>query len=137
MGHALGTGLLDEEETALVVERLMRPDLLRHFGIGTLSADNPAYNPIGYHTGSVWTHDTAITMLGLHRAGYRQEAERVARRLVRAAPRRATRSAYRLPELCGGDPVGPLPVPYPASCRPQGWSAASAAALLTVLNPSG
>lgn len=129
MGHALGTGLLTPEEARLVVRRLMRPDLLRDFGIATLSRDNPAYNPVGYHTGSVWTHDTAIAMLGMAKEGFHDEAREVARRLLRLA----TATRYRFPELCGGEPVGNAPVPYPASCRPQGWAAASAAALLTVL----
>ena len=60
--------------TARVVERLLRPDMLRPFGIGTLSSENPAYNPLGYHTGSVWTHDTAIFAFGLARAGHTEEA---------------------------------------------------------------
>lgn len=130
MGHALGTGLLTDVEAALVVDRMMRPDLLRTFGIGTLSRDNPAYNPIGYHTGSVWTHDTAIAMLGMSREGFPDEARILGDALLRLA----VGSEFRFPELCGGEPVGRQPVPYPASCRPQGWSAASAAALLEVLS---
>lgn len=126
MGHALGTGLLTEQEEILVVDRLMRPDLLRHFGIGTLSADNPAYNPTGYHTGSVWVHDTAIILRGMAQAGFPEEADRVFDALVRLS----TRSRHRFPELIAGEPVGSEPVPYPASCRPQAWAAASAAVLL-------
>lgn len=126
MGHALGTGLLTSREEASVVARLMRPDMLRHFGIGTLSADNPAYNPTGYHTGSVWVHDTAIILRSLVQIGYSQEADQVFDALVRLSGR----SQHRFPELIGGEPVGQDPVPYPAACRPQGWSAASAAVLL-------
>src|SRR5690606_12560881 len=83
MGHVLGTGLLTTEEEQRVVDRLMRPDMLREFGIATLSADNPAYNPAGYHTGSIWTHDTAIALHGLARTGHRDEAGRVVRALLR------------------------------------------------------
>lgn len=133
MGHGLGTGLFTAEEARTVVDRLMRPDLLRPFGIGTLSRDNPGYNPIGYHTGSVWTHDTAIAMLGMAREGYLEEATEVARRLLRLA----TATGFRFPELVGGEPVGTAAVPYPAACRPQGWSAASAAGLLTVMDGTG
>ncbi|SOC57630.1 glycogen debranching N-terminal domain-containing protein [Ornithinimicrobium cerasi] len=125
MGHALGTGLLTEEETRLVVDRLMRPDMLREFGIATLSADNPAYNPAGYHTGSVWVHDTAIVLHGLVRTGYAEQAQLVVDALVRLS----SAVHHRFPELIAGDPVGSRPVPYPASCRPQAWSAASAAVL--------
>jgi glycogen debranching enzyme len=126
MGHALGTGLLTEDETARVVERLMRPDMLREFGIATLSADNPAYNPTGYHTGSVWTHDTAIILQGLVRTGHPEEADRVMQAMLRLS----SAVHHRFPELIAGDPVGNRPVPYPASCRPQAWSAASAAVML-------
>lgn len=126
MGHALATGLLSEEEESEVAERLMRPDMLREFGIGTLSSDNPAYNPTGYHTGSVWTHDSAIILRGLALAGFAKEADRVHQALVRLG----ARSQYRFPELIAGQAVGSQPVPYPASCRPQAWAAASAAVLL-------
>lgn len=126
MGHTLATGLLTKQEEALVAERLMRPDMLRPFGIATLSANNPAYNPTGYHTGSVWTHDSAIILRGLALAGFGKEADRVHQALVRLS----TRSQHRLPELTGAEPVGSQPVPYPASCRPQAWAAASAAVLL-------
>ncbi len=126
MGHALATGLLDQAESEKVVARLMRPDMLRPFGIGTLSTDNPAYNPIGYHTGSVWAHDTAIIARGMARAGFADEASIVAERLVRLG----AATGGRLPELCGGEPIGDRPVPYPASCRPQAWAAAAAAVAL-------
>ncbi len=129
MGHVLGTGLLTAEEVALVVDRMMQPDLLREFGIGTLSRDNPAYNPIGYHTGSVWTHDTAIAARGLWLEGYHDQARAVAERLLTLG----TATGWRLPELCAGDAVGAAPAPYPASCRPQGWAAASAVVVYDVL----
>ncbi|MGB3595075.1 MAG: glycogen debranching N-terminal domain-containing protein [Ornithinimicrobium sp.] len=127
MGHALATGLLTPTEEAHVARRLMRPDLLRDFGIATLSCDNPAYNPTGYHTGSVWTHDSAIILRGLADAGFTAEADQVHQALVRLS----ARSNHRLPELIAGESVGHHPVPYPASCRPQAWAAASAAVLLT------
>jgi glycogen debranching enzyme len=127
MGHVLGTGTLTDEESALVAARLSGPDLLGPFGVGTLGRGNPAYNPIGYHTGSVWTHDTAITALGLVRAGHPTAATGVLRALVDAA----THFDFRFPELFGGSPESGLPVPYPASCRPQAWAAASAGALVT------
>ncbi|MCH8564395.1 amylo-alpha-1,6-glucosidase [Nesterenkonia sp. LB17] len=126
MGHALGTGLLTKQEEDLVVERITRPDMLRRFGIGTLSAENPAYNPTGYHTGSVWVHDTAIILRGMAQGGYTQQADQVFDALVRLS----ARSRHRFPELIAGEPVGREPVPYPAACRPQAWSAASAAVLM-------
>ena len=127
MGHALGTGLLDDEESRLVAQRLSGPDLLGSFGVRTLSLSNPAFNPIGYHTGSVWTHDTAICALGLAADGHGPEAARVLRAMVDAA----TWFDFRFPELYGGDLGLDRPVPYPASCRPQAWAAASAAAIVS------
>ncbi|HSP60033.1 MAG TPA: glycogen debranching N-terminal domain-containing protein [Ornithinimicrobium sp.] len=129
MGHVLATGMLTEQECDLVVRRLTGPDMLREFGIATLSTDNPAYNPAGYHSGSVWTHDTAITLHGLRRHGYRAEVDAVLQALLRLS----STVDHRFPELVAGDPVGSRPVPYPASCRPQAWSAASAAAMVTAL----
>lgn len=128
MGHVLTGSLLDDAAAADVAER-MDADLLGPFGLGTLGRANPAYNPLGYHTGSVWTHDNAIILLGLAERGRSAQAADLAARLV------ASGSAFegRWPELCGGDAVLGRPVPYPASCRPQAWSAASAGGLLRAL----
>lgn len=126
MGHVLGTGALTAEESLLVAGRLASPDLLGEYGVGTLGRGNPAYNPLGYHTGSIWTHDTAIAALGLARDGHTEASARVVRSLVETA----TPFGFRLPELYGDVGLG-RPVPYPASCRPQGWSAASAAAVVS------
>jgi glycogen debranching enzyme len=129
MGHTLGTGLLSPDESARVVARLLRPDMLRDFGIGTLSSENPAYNPIGYHTGSIWAHDTAIIAIGMARAGFPDDAATVAERLLRLG----AGCGYRMPELCGGEALGRRPVPYPAACRPQAWAAAAAVAVHDIL----
>jgi glycogen debranching enzyme len=128
MGHLLGTGMLNPEESKLVARRLTDPDLLGHYGIGTLGRSNPAYNPIGYHTGSIWTHDTAICALGLAHDGHVDASARVMRALIEAA----SHFDFRLPELYGDVGLS-RPVPYPASCRPQAWSAASAAAVVSAV----
>ncbi len=129
IGHTLATGMLDEAETRRVAHALCGPDLLGPLGISTLARSNPAFNPIGYHTGSVWTHDSAIGALGLARTGNAEGASAVARALVDVA----AASGYRWPELYGAEPVLGRPAPYPASCRPQAWAAASAGALVSVL----
>lgn len=129
MGHALGTGALTAAEARSVVSTLMSPALLGDFGIRTLSRDNAAYNPIGYHTGSVWTHDTAIALLGMVKEGLAQEAAAIATGMVAAA----VPFGYRPPELFAGEAIGERPAPYPASCRPQGWAAASAVALVSAV----
>jgi glycogen debranching enzyme len=129
MGHVLGTGVLNAAEASHVADRLTDPTMLRRFGIGTLSSDNPGYNPIGYHTGSVWVHDSAICAMGLAAEGFRSAASDILGRLVDLG----SRVGYRLPELLSGDTVLGDPVPYPASCRPQAWAAASGLAVVPTL----
>nr|NLD40640.1 amylo-alpha-1,6-glucosidase [Actinomycetales bacterium] len=131
IGHLLATGILDEEEAALVAARLTAPDMFSGYGIRTISTTNGGYWPLRYHVGSVWTHDTAMAIEGLLEAGFEEEARLVAEGLLEAADRFDSRP----PELFGGDApmVGAPPTPYPASCRPQAWAAASAAIVARAL----
>jgi glycogen debranching enzyme len=92
-----------------------------------MSANARGFNPLGYHTGSVWPHDNAIILAGLRRVGT-DDADALAYQLVRGLLRGGTAFEYRFPEVYGG--VGDPPLPYPASCRPQAWSAASAVEML-------
>jgi len=128
MGHALGTGALTPAEARAVTDLLLAPRMLGRFGIATLATDNGGFNPLGYHTGSVWVHDSAICALGMHREGHSAEAGTVAARLLDAAEA----FGYRFPELHADDGVLDHPAPYPPSCRPQAWSTAVGVALLTV-----
>ncbi len=129
LGHLLGTGLLNPEESARVAARMAESDLDSGYGLRTMSTEAAGFNPLGYHSGSVWPHDTAIGVLGLSRAGHHRVAASLAFGLLRTAPD----FAYRLPELFAGtdahagDPV----LAYPTSCRPQAWSAAAAVVMLT------
>lgn len=129
VGHLLGTGLLDADESALVAARIADPTMSSGFGLRTLSSGSAGYWPLRYHGGSVWAHDTAIAVSGLARDGHTESASALAEALVAAG----AAFDYRLPELYGGDArdVVPRPVPYPASCRPQAWSAAASVCLLT------
>ena len=131
MGHLLGTGILGDTDEAAVARYLAGPALDSGWGVRTLSSASPVFNPLGYHTGSVWAHDTAIAAWGLFRCGHTGQAAQLLRGLVDAAPY----FGYRLPELFGGEAKvpGQAPLPYPAACRPQAWSAAAAVVLLTVL----
>jgi glycogen debranching enzyme len=129
IGHLLGTGILDRRGVADVVARLMSPDLLSGYGIRTMSRRNSGYSPLSYHCGTVWTHDSAIAMLGLAAEGYRAEALIVARQLLRAAEH----FDYQTPELYSGDSPESGVMPYPAACHPQSWSAASSIAVLETM----
>jgi glycogen debranching enzyme len=128
LGHLLGTGLLDARQAALVARRLVSPELDSGYGLRTMSTDSAGYWPLSYHGGSVWTHDTAIAISGLAREGFTEEAASLTRGLLAAA----SAFDYRMPELHSGDPADrfPAPVPYPAACRPQAWSAAAAISVL-------
>ncbi len=130
MGHLLGTGLLDSGEEGAVARRLVT-GLDSGWGLRTLSERTPGFNPLGYHTGSVWPHDTAIAVAGLARGGHTSSATALLTGLIDAAPR----FSYRLPELYGGQArtAGWEPVPYPHTCRPQAWSAAASVLLLQTL----
>ena len=131
IGHLLGTGLLDADQARLVAARVVSPELCSGYGLRTLSTIESGYWPLSYHGGSVWTHDTAIVIDGLVREGYLDEARTLAEGLLRAA----TGFGGRVPELHAGDAatIHGTPVPYPAACRPQAWSAAAAITVLGVL----
>ncbi|ULH14333.1 amylo-alpha-1,6-glucosidase [Deinococcus sp. KNUC1210] len=125
--HTLWTGIIPPEHAGAVVGAALSDELYSGWGLRTLGTQEPRYNPVSYHNGSVWPHDTAVFALGLERYGYEQEARRVARDLFDAA---LWADDARLPELFAGfaREDGP-PVPYPAACHPQGWDAAIPLAL--------
>jgi glycogen debranching enzyme len=131
-GHALWSGIVNESHAVTVAGHLSGAGLDSGWGLRTFAAGQPGYSPLGYHTGSVWPHDTAIAVAGLRRAGFDAEATRLAGELLEAA--QAFPDA-RLPELfCGfgrGE-VGP-PVPYPGACAPQAWAAAAPLMILRAL----
>jgi len=124
MGHCLWTGIVrDPEMTKAIARHLTGPELFTGWGIRTLATTMARYNPLSYHNGSVWPHDTAIALAGLRRAGHVDETLQLATALLAAA------SVFggTLPELFAGltrDEFA-APVPYPSSCSPQAWSAAS------------
>jgi glycogen debranching enzyme len=128
MGHLLGTGLLDADEEQTVADVLAGADLDSGFGLRTLSSSMDRYNPLGYHIGSVWPHDTAMAVQGLYATGQAGVASSYVAGLLRAAEA----FHYRLPELYGGRGTAAesTPTPYPTSCLPQAWAAASAVAVL-------
>ena len=130
IGHLLGTGLLDDEETRVVARRLADPTMDSGYGLRTLSTESPRFSALSYHGGSVWPHDTAIVLSGLARSGAHREAASLVSGLLGAA----TRFDYRLPELFGGaQREGEPLLAYPAACHPQAWAATSAVAILQAL----
>lgn len=131
-GHALWGGIADQDKAKQTVERLMRDDMFSGWGIRTLSQKEQAYNPLGYHLGSVWPHDTALIAAGFRRYGFDDEASRVFEALVKAATHF---KGYQLPELFAGfsQDQYDVPVPYPAANHPQAWASGSIPYLLQVM----
>jgi glycogen debranching enzyme len=131
IGHCLWTGIVDDDKAASVAEHLLSPAMFTGWGIRTLASTMAAYNPISYHNGSVWPHDNAVCAAGLMRYGFVRHAQRVINALLTAA----AHFDHRLPELfCGfGVDEFAAPIPYPTSCSPQAWAAATPFLLLRSL----
>jgi glycogen debranching enzyme len=124
-GHCLATGIVDDSLARKTADRLMLDDLFSGWGVRTLSAWHPAYNPYSYHRGSVWPVEQATFVLGFVRYGLHGHAERLSRAFFEAA---ALFDFYRLPELFGGharDDAHPFPAMYPQANSPQAWSASA------------
>jgi glycogen debranching enzyme len=133
-GHCLWSRIVDDDKASKVVRRLVSPALSTGWGIRTLATRQSAYDPIGYHTGSVWPHDNALIAHGMKRYGFDREARQVLDQIALAG---AFFPYARFPELfCGfsAEEV-PVPVQYPVACRPQAW--ASGAPLLMIRSYGG
>jgi glycogen debranching enzyme len=133
-GHCLWSGIVESRYAQRLVRRLMAPDMMSGWGIRTLSARNPSFDPIGYHIGTVWPHDNSIIAQGLKGYGYIDESNRVINELATAG---AHFPSGRYPELfCGyARSDVPVPVEYPVACRPQAW--ATGATLLMMRSYAG
>lgn len=132
VGHLLWSGIADDKHAAATVRRLMSHDMFSGWGIRTMSTQNAGYNPLEYHNGTVWPHDTALIAWGMRRYGFDEEAAKVCEALLDAA--RAF--SNQLPEVFAGFPRDEtdMPVEYPGALKPQSWAAASSLlALRTML----
>ncbi|WP_217920726.1 amylo-alpha-1,6-glucosidase [Miltoncostaea oceani] len=131
MGHLLWCDVPTPAQAAHVAAHIRGAALSSGWGLRTLSSDMAGFNPISYHAGSVWPHDTAIACEGLRRYGLHGAAVDLAGALIDAA----TAFDGRLPELFGGHrrEPGDVPIPYPNACRPQAWAAGVPLALATTL----
>ena len=121
IGHLLWSGIVDERRAGAMVRRLLRPDMFTGWGIRSLSSENPSYNPLEYHNGTVWPHDNAIAAEGMRRYGFFDEAAIVCEALVEAADALGD----QLPEVFAGFPrdAAAMPIEYPDALKPQAWAA--------------
>ena len=93
------------------------------WGIRSMSSEDAGYNPLEYHNGTIWPHDTALIAEGMRRYGFRKEAGEVARALLEAAES----FSNQLPEVFAGfqrDDTA-VPIEYPDALKPQSWAAAA------------
>ena len=131
VGHLLWTGIADESKAATTARALRRDDMTSGWGIRSLAASEVAYDPLSYHRGSVWPHDSAIVAHGIRRAGFPGDAGDIVREIFEAA------AAFesQLPELFSGYPrdATGLVVEYPGAMRPQAWAGAAVLHGLRVL----
>jgi hypothetical protein len=116
----------------------MSEPMFSGWGIRTMAQGEGAYNPIGYHVGTVWPHDNSLVAMGLYRYGYRREAAAITQAMIEA-------SSYfdaRLPEAFAGYPrnLTHYPAEYPTACSPQAWATGTPLLLLRAvlgLEPRG
>lgn len=131
-GQVLWSMILEKQQAEGVRDALFRSDMFTGWGIRTLSSDNPSFNPVGYHVGTIWPHDNAIIAAGLKRNGFDEEVGEIATALFDTA---CQSSSLRLPEVYGGHLRSAYqpPVPYPVACRPQAWASGAMLHLLSSL----
>ncbi|MFW6342218.1 MAG: glycogen debranching N-terminal domain-containing protein [Halothiobacillaceae bacterium] len=131
-GHLLLSGLPSGERATRTIQALMSPESFSGWGLRTVFAGEARYNPISYHNGSVWPHDTTMAAAGMARYGFKLQARTLLDGLFDAAVRF---DLHRLPELfCGFERLpGQGPTHYPAACAPQAWSSGSVFMLIEAI----
>jgi glycogen debranching enzyme len=122
-GHLLFTGLPSPERARLVTRRMLTAEFRSGWGLRTLAKGQARFNPMSYHNGSVWPHDTALAAAGMARYGERRPVAMLLGEIYGSA----THFQMRLPELfCGFvRETGEPPIAYPVACLPQAWAAGS------------
>lgn len=128
-GHCLWSGIASPDHAAQVGAMLLDPRMFSGWGVRTLATHEVRYNPMSYHNGSVWPHDTALCAAGLARYGMTEGALALLTGLHDAS---SYMDLHRMPELlCGfARKDGQGPTMYPVACSPQAWAAASPMLLL-------
>jgi glycogen debranching enzyme len=129
-GHALYCGIAGQDRAEAVAASLLNDQMFSGWGVRTVGASEPRYNPMSYHNGSVWPHDNALIGMGFSLYGMQDQASAILRGLYDVSRYVELR---RLPELfCGFHkrPEATGPTLYPVACAPQAWAAGSVFLLL-------
>ena len=129
-GQCLWTGIVPDDWGQPLVDRMLAEDMCTEWGLRTLSSREKRYNPMSYHNGSVWPHDTAIVGAGFARIGRSKEASELLGHIYGVS---LFYEGARLPELfCGFTRRrGFGPTRYPVACSPQSWAAGAPFLLLS------
>src|SRR6185437_7572210 len=112
-GHCLFSGIVKESYAPHVVARLLSNEMFSGWGIRTLSAKNPSFDPFSYHRGSVWPVENATIAYGMSRLGFKKEANQIIGAQLGAA---TLFPHMRLPEVFSGHQRSseiPIPGLYP------------------------
>jgi glycogen debranching enzyme len=120
-GHALYTGIADPRYAGRVVDALVSKESFNGWGVRTVAESENRYNPMSYHNGTVWPHDSAMVAFGMARYGFKSEALMLLTGLFESS---IFLELHRLPELfCGFARLpGQGPTLYPVACSPQAWA---------------
>ena len=141
MGHCLWAvykdaegvpeSVLDLQYVSGVRRRLMGRDLfVRRAGVRTLSQRSRKFDPVSYHNGTIWPHDTAIIAEGFRNFGFVEDAKLLHGALLRA---------YEFFET----PIELFAFTkrkyarYDGACQVQAWSAAALLVALSHKQHSG
>ena len=130
-GHLLWSGIVPRARAAALAAQLLSPELWTGWGVRTMGSSDRGYNPLAYHRGTVWPHDTSIAAWGLARYGFWEESHTLVRALFTAAHW----FDWSLPEVFAGFSKGetPFPIAYPTAARPQAWAAGAPVLCLQLL----
>jgi glycogen debranching enzyme len=128
-GHCLFSGVVTRERAQQVSASLMDDRSFAGWGVRTVAAGEPRYNPMAYHNGSIWPHDNAMMAAGLSRYGCIDAAKRILGGMFDLS---LAVDLHRLPELiCGFHRRGEEhPTLYPVACAPQAWASGAVFMLL-------
>ncbi len=124
-GHCIACGIVDDALVRMTADRLMAEDMFTGWGVRTLSARHPAYNPYSYHRGSVWPVEHGTFAVGFMRYGLHEYVQQISRGMFDAA---SMFDFQRLPEVLSGhqrDEQHPFPALYPKANWPQAWSSSA------------
>jgi glycogen debranching enzyme len=131
IGHLLWSGIVDKDKAEHCARHLVGDALFSGWGVRTMAEGEGAYNPIGYHVGTVWPHDNSIIAWGLRRYGFKEEAAQISMAMLEAA----VLFDNRLPEAFAGyaREATKYPVEYPTACSPQAWATGAPLLLIRAL----